>query len=404
MSDDQIDTSIVTPVKSAGFLAELLGSPGALGLAGRLGARFIAKPIRLGGRVIAARHADVCELLERDLDFGIAAVNAQKIHEVNGGPFILGMDRSARLERERRALYAALAAVDLERLAREATQDIADRLGRIEPGRPVDAVGGYARPIAARTAQRLFGVTGPDLKTFMEVTRSIFGHTFLNLNDDEEAQQRGIRAGRMMQEWLTAEIARRRAAGETGDDLMGALMRQSELDDDAVRRSLGGMLVGSVDTTATCVAKILVVIRRKPDLQYRMRRDLDDLDRLYGWCLEALRVWPHNPIVLREATNDTKLGGLDIKSGERVIAFTLAAMQDPSVFAEPRRLRPDRDPAIYLHFGGGLHPCAGRAVNRFQIPSLVGGLLKRNIGRIGRITWAGGFPHRLEVALGGGEA
>ena len=79
-------------------------------------------------------------------------------------------------------------------------------------------------------------------------------------------------------------------------------------------------------------------------------------------------------------------------------------MQDPSVFAEPRRLRPDRDPAIYLHFGGGLHPCAGRAVNRFQIPSLVGGLLKRDIGRIGRITWAGGFPHRLEVALGGGEA
>src|SRR5688572_7518331 len=242
MSDDQIDTSIVTPVKSAGFLAELLGSPGALGLAGRLGARLIGKPVRLAGRVIAARHADVCELLERDLDFGIAAVNAQKIKEVNGGPFILGMDRSARLERERRALYAALAAVDLERLAREATHDIADRLGRVEPGRPFDAVGSYARPIAARTAQRLFGVTGPDLKTFMEVTRSIFGHTFLNLNDDEEAQQRGIRAGRMMQDWLAAEIARRRAAGDPGDpggpgdDLMGALMRQSELDDDAVRR------------------------------------------------------------------------------------------------------------------------------------------------------------------------
>src|SRR5688572_4928227 len=226
MGDDQIDTSIVTPVKSPGFLAGLLGSPAVLGLAGRLGARFIGKPARFGQRVVAARHADVCEVLERDLDFGIAAVNAQKIEEVNGGPFILGMDRSARLERERRALYAALAAVDLKALAREAANDIADRPGRVEPGRPFDAVGSYARPIAARTAQRLFGVTGPDLKTFMEVTRSIFGHTFLNLNDDEEAQARGIRAGRMMQDWLAAEIGRRRAAGETGDDLMGALMRQ----------------------------------------------------------------------------------------------------------------------------------------------------------------------------------
>ena len=404
MSDDRIDSSIVTPVKSAGFFAELLGGPGVLGLAGRLGARYIAKPIRVGGRVIAARHADVSELLARDLDFGIAAVNAGKIEEVNGGAFILGMDRSAALERERRALYAALAAVDMDRLRQALITDINDRLELVEPGRTLDTVGSYARPIAARTAQRLFGVEGPDLKTFMEVTRSIFGHTFLNLGDDEQIRARGIRAGRMMQDWLAAEIARRRDAADPGDDLMGALIRQGELDDAAIRRNLGGMMVGSVDTTATCVAKILTVIRRKPDLQYKMRRDLGDAGRMYGWCLEALRVWPHNPIVMREAIGDTSLGGLAIKAGERVIAFTLAAMLDPSVFAEPARLRPDRDPAAYLHFGGGLHPCAGRAVNRFQIPLLVAGLVERGLGRIGRIQWAGAFPHRLEATLTGGQS
>ncbi len=402
MNGDQVDTSIVTPVRSAGFFAELLGSPGALGLAGRLGARFIARPIRVGSRVVAARHADVRELLERDLDFGIAAINARKIEEVNGGPFILGMDRSARLERERRALYAALAAVDMDRLRQEVVTDISDRLGLVAPGRTIDVVGSYARPIAARTAQRLFGITAPDLRTFMEAARSIFGHTFLNLSDDAEIQARGIRAGRLMQAWLAAEIERRRGAGEFGEDLMGGLMRQSELDDEGVRRTLGGMLVGSIDTTATCVAKILIVMRRRPQLQYSMRRDLGDLDRMYGWCLEALRMWPHNPIVMREATSATKLGGLDIKAGERVIAFTQAAMLDASVFDEPRRLRPDRDRSAYFHFGGGLHPCAGRPVNRFQIPMLVAALVGRGVGRIGRVEWAGGFPHRLQVTLGGG--
>ena len=401
MSDDQIDTSIVTPVKSPGFLAGLLGSPAVLGLAGRLGARFIGKPVRLGQRVVAARHADVRELLERDLDFGIAAVNAGKIEEVNGGPFILGMDRSATLERERRALYAGLAAVDLAALRREAEAGIDQRLEAVEPGRAIDAVGDYARPIAARTAQLLFGIRGPDDRTFMEVVRSIFGHTFLNLGDDAEAQARGIKAGRLMQEWLAAEIVHRRGAADFGEDLMGALMRQGELDDDGVRRTLGGMLVGSVDTTATCVAKILTVMRRRPELLHDMRRDAGDVDRLYGWCLEALRVWPHNPIVMREATGDTSLGGVAIKAGQRVIAFTQAAMLDASVFAEPQRLRPDRDRSAYLHFGGGLHPCAGRPVNRFQIPLLLAGLLRRGLGGIGRIEWAGGFPHRLDVTLGG---
>ena len=401
MSDVEIDSSIVTPVGSSGFIAGLFSGPGLLGLAARLVARFFRKPFRLGGRVVAASHADVRELLARDLDFGIAAINAAKIDEVNGGPFILGMDRSATLERERRMLYSALAEVDTDVLRAAVEADVARHLDRVSADGTLDAVGAYARPIAAHTAQRLFGIDGPDDQTFMEVARSIFGHTFLNLDGDPKVQVRGIKAGRLMQNWLAAEIDHRRSNGSPKDDLMNALMRQSE-DDNGVRRALGGMLVGSVDTTATCVAKILTVIKRKPTLQVSMRQDMGDLDRLYGWCLEALRVWPHNPILMREATSDTTLGETDIKAGQRVIAYTQAAMLDSSVFAEPKRLRPDRDRAAYLHFGGGLHPCAGRSVNRFQIPILVRGLLERGIVNIGGIGWAGAFPHRLEIKLGGG--
>src|ERR1043165_3037704 len=102
MGGDEVDSAIVTPVKSPGFVANLLGGPTALTLAARLGASLAArskKPFKLGKRILAARHAQVSELLARDLDFGIAAVNAVKVGEVNGGPFILGMDRSCRLAR-----------------------------------------------------------------------------------------------------------------------------------------------------------------------------------------------------------------------------------------------------------------------------------------------------------------
>src|ERR1044072_9355964 len=131
MGGDEVDSAIVTPVKSPGFVANLLGGPTALTLAARLCARPAARskrPFKLGKRILAARHEQVSELLARDLDFGIAAVNAKKVGEVNGGPFILGMDRSCVLERERRALYEALHAVDMGPLRQKVAAEIEERL------------------------------------------------------------------------------------------------------------------------------------------------------------------------------------------------------------------------------------------------------------------------------------
>lgn len=405
MGSDTLDASIVTPAGAPGLLRRLLSGPRFGALAARVGAacaRRKGKPFRLGKRVIAARHAHVRELLVRDLDFGIAEVNAAKIDEVNGGPFVLGMDRSAVLERERRALYEGLAAVDLAPLRQGVANNIAARLDSLPAAGMIDAVGGYARPIAALTAQRLFGITGPNERMFMEVVRSVFAHTFLNLGNDKAIRDRAIKAGAYMQAWFGEEIARRRREGVAGTDYMGRLIEQDLLDDDGIRRTLGGMLVGSIDTTASCVAKILWTSGRDAALAAGMSRDAEDLERLNGWCNEALRRWPHNPIVLRKATGVTTLAGREVRAGDSVIAWTQAAMQDASVFPVPGTLRPDRDGTAYLHLGGGVHPCSGRPVNRFQIPMLVAGLIRRGPLRVGKMGWAGPFPHRLPVTLGSG--
>ena len=107
--------SITTPSGGGGILLE----PALPGLAARFGAQLLVRPFCIGDLVIAARHRDVTEVLTRDLDFRIAPVNAERIDEVNG-PFILGMDRSDRLTRERQALYAALAEIDLDALLQAA--------------------------------------------------------------------------------------------------------------------------------------------------------------------------------------------------------------------------------------------------------------------------------------------
>jgi cytochrome P450 len=400
MSDGDYDPAIVTPARPT-LIGFLVGGRVLPDLAARIGARlarWYGKPFRFLRWVIAARHDQAVELLRRDLDFGIAPVNSVKIGEVNAGPFILGMDRSAALERERRALYEALAAIDLDRLRAETEADIETVLAAIPAGGEIDAVAGYARPIAARTARRLFGLHAPSERMLMEVARSVFNHTFINPLDKAAIRERGIRAGEHMKAWIDSEIDRRDPS-DPGGDMIGRLLAQGMIDRHAVQRTIGGTFVGSIDTTATVVAKLVTLASRNPDIEFGIRRDSDDLHRLYGWCLDAMRLWPHNPAVLRSALADTAIAGVAVKRGDSTVAWTQAAMQDSSIVEDPRRVRPDRDRSIYLHLGGGLHPCAGRAVNSFQIPLLVGGLVRRGLARVGGISWAGPFPNLMSVTL-----
>jgi len=394
---------VATPLGAGGIIATLLREQFLPALVARFGswlAESWGRPFRFGTIVIAARHADVTEILARDLDFLIAPINAARIEAVNG-PFVLGMDRSATLATERQALYSALRQVDFAKIqaqvAREADNAIAQTATR-----PLNVVADYARPIAARTAKALFGISGPNEQLFMDVARAIFAHTFLNIGGDKKIEDRALKAAALMRSWFEAEIARRRSSGEFGSDMMGALIKDGVLDDDGIRRTLGGMLVGSIDTTATAVAKIVKVLGRDRQLHEKMAADAahpERLARLYGWCREALRRWPHNPALLRSAAVDTTLDATAVKAGSTVVLWTQAAMLDRSVFPEPQRLNPDRPPAAYLHFGGGLHPCAGRSVNEFQIPLLVRHLLVRGIDRVGRVNWAGPFPDRLDASF-----
>ena len=389
-----------TPPGGGGAIATLLRARRLGWVAARIGialARLWNKPLRLGQTVIVARHAQVQEVLRRDVDFLVAPVNAARFEAI-GYPFILGKDRALPLVDERASLYQALARVDMAPLRQALAAGIEAKLPRA--GHSVDIVGDYARPLAGATARALFGIAPADEPAFLDAARAIFAHCFLNLAGDKAVEARAMAAAAQLTAWFDAEIACRRAGGVLGEDLMGRLL-QAGASDDLTRRSLGGMLVGSIDTTATVVAKVMAVLLADRALLARAAADTDDLDRLAGWCDEALRRWCHVPLLGRQAAGETELGGTQVPAAARLILWTQAAMCDPDAFPDPATLRPDRPSGAYLHLGGGLHPCAGRAINRWQIAMLVGGLLARRPQRLEPIAWAGPFPAHARLSLGG---
>jgi cytochrome P450 len=360
------------------------------------------------GFAIASRWNDVEEILRRDLDFQIAPINGVRIDEVNG-PFVLGLDRGLRMATERPQLYAAVSAIDLVAVralvAREAERLLDDAMAA---GGQIDIVNGYARLVAARAARQIFGLAAPTEMDLMRVIRAVFQHTFLNLTGDEEVRQRALAASEELRQWFMEEIARRHGQGLQIDDVIGRLLalrstNPDALDDDGVRRNVAGLLVGAIDTTATAVAKIIRMASTDDAVLARVERAVDDSPRMIGWCNELLRLWTHNPVLLRRAATDVLVGGKNIPAGATVIAYTQAAMFDPDHFTNPNRLDPTRATALYRHFGGGLHPCSGRAVNDVQIPELVRQVVKRGILRVERPRYDGPFIDELIVSLGGGR-
>ncbi|MGW4388413.1 cytochrome P450 [Streptomyces sp. NBC_00063] len=70
----------------------------------------------------------------------------------------------------------------------------------------------------------------------------------------------------------------------------------------------------------------------------------------------------------RTATQDTELGGAQIKKGDRVGIFYSSANHDPDVFDRPDEFDITRDPNPHLGFGGGgPHFCLGKSLATLEI-------------------------------------
>ena len=367
----------------------------------RFGVRLLSKiapRITVGKTLIVSNWQNVTEVLDRDNDFLIAPINAERIKAVSG-PFILGMDRSPELVKQREHVYASVRDADRQPLLATLNEETERLLtDAIAAGGKLDVVNGYARLVAARTAAIFFGIHGPTEQDLMRVIRAVFQETFLNQEGNPAVTTLGVAAGQELKSWIAAEMQRREATGESKNDVLGQLLASAG-NTDGARWMLAGMIVGAVDTTATVVANIITEVLADPRLKQAMQEDLQDPRLLLGWCWEALRRRPHNIGMLRQAGSNAHLGGTSVPEGTKVLVLTVGAMFDPSVFDNPTQMNPRRPLDRYLHFGRGLHICTGRDLNALQIPVIVRELLRRNVSGPPRVRTRGPFPDELIVTI-----
>jgi len=173
-----------------------------------------------------------------------------------------------------------------------------------------------------------------------------------------------------------AEERRRNPAA----DLMTALV-QAEVDgdvltDEEIASFFVLLSVAGNDTTRNSISLTAMAFQNFPE---QRRLLLEDFEGRIGTAIEEF-VRFATPVMTfrRTATQDTVLGGQQIRKGEWVAMVYSSGNRDDAVFSDPDRFDITRSPNPHVAFGGGgPHYCMGNFLAKMQLREIFDQLLHR---------------------------
>lgn len=188
---------------------------------------------------------------------------------------------------------------------------------------------------------------------------------------------------------LLAQIAATRSDErlEEREDILAAMVGSQDeesggLSDAQLRDELITLLAAGHETTATAIAWGVELLVRNPSVM-AAARDGDDayLDALVK---EVLRIRAPSPIGgTRQVLEPFVIGDWTIPANVPIIVDAHAVHNDPELFPQPRRFKPERflgpsaDSYSFLTFGGGAHRCIGAALAQLELKVVLREILAR---------------------------
>ena len=136
------------------------------------------------------------------------------------------------------------------------------------------------------------------------------------------------------------------------------------------------LVVAGNETTRNAISHGLKLLTDHPD---ERRKLLENFDRVIPTAVEEI-VRVATPVIhfRRTAVEDTELGGVAVKAGDKVVMWYNSANRDEAVFPDPWRFDVTREPNDHVGFGGGgPHFCLGANLARREIAVMFDELFRR---------------------------
>ena len=152
-----------------------------------------------------------------------------------------------------------------------------------------------------------------------------------------------------------------------GDDLISALVAaettEGALDADQVVGFASLLLAAGSETTTNLVGNALLALREHPEQAEAVRADPSRIPALIE---ETLRFDSPVQLLMRSATRDVEVDGVEVPEGSLVLALLGSANRDEAVFPDPGRFDIERNAQGHLALGLGNHFCLGASLARLE--------------------------------------
>ena len=259
-----------------------------------------------------------------------------------------------------------------------------------------------------------FGIPDPPGEHIRVWATRLFEFQFADMGNDPALRAEVNDIAPALRNHIQALMDQRRNTGVDKDDILGRCLRMQAagtpgFDDDQIRSSLMGFVVGGPPQPPMVVPQALEQLLRRPEAldgaQQAARNNDDGL--LAGFVLEAMRFYFLAPFLPRVAIKDSTIAAgtpraVNVPKGAKVLVAFSSAMMDERRVPNRSEFSPRRLPHEYIHFGYGLHQCFGIHMNKALLPLMLKALLKRPglrraPGSAGRLRKRGAFADTLYV-------
>ncbi len=288
-------------------------------------------------------------------------------------PSMINQDEPTHMDRRGtvRRRFTPQAVRSYEAFSRAAADEL---INRVADRGEADFVKELATPLPMMMIGKLLGLPDKDYAKLL-VWSDLFATGIQDM--PPEHLQAVTEAVHEWNEYISYWFDKRR--GAPGDDLISAIVaakiRGLKLSHVELMHEAMLILVGGDETTRHTISGGMEALLRRPQQQAALAADLSRLPL----AVEEMLRWT-TPVknMCRTATRDTRLGGMDIARGDKLLLLYESGNRDEAVFEQPEIFQIDREPNHHLAFGGyGRHFCLGANLARLEIRVMFEQVLRR---------------------------
>lgn len=319
------------------------------------------------------KYTDVMEVL-KDADTYTSGLLNEGLGQFLGGFVLTGMD-GAEHRLARKLLAPGFSSAAVSRWEEKVARVVRDEFTRpLAPRGRADLMADFFLPASIRLIYEVIGF--PRDRDRAAQFASWGMRILMGPMGGAGAAAQALRAAEQFHDNCLAIVARRRADGGGGDDLIGLMLRAEQdgatLDDAEITLLLRQLLPAAFETTARSIGSLVVVLLNDAALLERVRSNRSLVRKAIN---EGMRWCTPSQFLARQCARDVEIRGVRIAQGSALSLASGSANRDEDVFDDPDRFDLDRNQRPNVAFGFGVHACIGLQVAKMEMAGMVNALL-----------------------------